>query len=94
MASRQKYRKVNLGPSEKITARTSVVGMLCVADYNDPVTNQHTLLLERVSKVDLLPGSESSKGLTARQRKKKAANGEDQSASKSLAFPGESVSSA
>lgn len=47
MATRNKYRKLNLGPSEPITRRTSVQGFIVVGDYIDPLSNQRTLLLER-----------------------------------------------
>jgi hypothetical protein len=91
MSSRQKYRKMVIGPVEKITARNSLVGMLCVADYNDPVSRTHTLLFERqTDKPGVAIDTESTKG----RRKKKAANGSDDSPSKSLAFPGESAPSA
>ena len=87
MGSRQKYRELSIGPACLIGARASTVGLIVVADYNDPVSNQRTLLLKRVGKpspVDPTPG----------KRKKKAVNGADDSANKSLAFPGEAAASA
>jgi hypothetical protein len=48
MATKSKFRKLNLGPSDLITRRNSVQGMQVVADYLDPITNQRTLLLERI----------------------------------------------
>lgn len=48
MASKQRYRKVSLGPSEKVTARNSHVGMQCVADYIDATDAQRYLLMERI----------------------------------------------
>lgn len=52
MATRNKYRELNLGPSEPITRRNSVQGMLVTADYLDPINNQRTLVLKRVGLAD------------------------------------------
>lgn len=88
MASRSKYRKLVIGPSERITAKNSVVGMLCISDYVDGQTSQRVLVFERPVKVT----TEAAK--PAVPRKKKAVNGAEESQSKSLAFPGEAVPSA
>lgn len=94
MGSRQKYRKLIVVNGERVTAKNSLAGMLCISDYRTDATSR-VLVFEKPDKTDLLPGSESSKGLTTRQRKKRAAtNGVDDSTNKSLAFPGESVTSA
>jgi len=47
MASRVKFRKLSLGPSGLVSRKSSVAGMLVLADYLDPENNQRTLLLER-----------------------------------------------
>jgi hypothetical protein len=93
MSRGQKYRKLVLGPIEKITARNSTAGMVVAADYNDPLLKAHVLLLERVT-VAKAADTESSKGLTQRQRRKKAVNGSDESQGAGLAFPGESAPTA
>lgn len=88
MSSRQKYRKQTIGPAEKITARNSLVGLIVLADYVDPASNQRTLVFERPSKSITI---EAAKPIA---RKKRSVNGADDSPSKSLAFPGESAPSA
>jgi hypothetical protein len=82
MSSRQKYRKLNLGPSEKITARNSVVGMLCISDYIDTQVNSRVLVFERPSKIV----SVDAKAPTPR-KKRQAVNGSEQPEG-GLAFPG------
>lgn len=50
MASKQRYRKLCLGPGgsgERVTARNSVIGMTVVGDYVSPADAQRYLLLER-----------------------------------------------
>jgi hypothetical protein len=78
MSSRQKYRKVNLGPSDKITARNSLAGLVVLADYVDPSSGQRTLVLER-------PAKAVADAPKAVARKKKAAADQPQDAG--LAFP-------
>ena len=51
MASRQRIRKLSLGPSEPVTARNSCAGMIVIADYLDPINNHRTLVLERVGSI-------------------------------------------
>jgi hypothetical protein len=84
MASKQKYRKLVLGPSGKITARSSVVGLVVIADYLDPANNQRTLVLERPSAVVAV----EPKPLTPRKKKTAAAGEETPAPNKSLEFPG------
>jgi len=87
MSSRQKYRKVVIISSERVTAKNSLAGMLCISDYRD-TPDSRTLVFERPDKAI----STATKPTTT--RRKKSANGVDESASKSLAFPGESAPSA
>ncbi len=68
MASKSKYRELNLGPSEPITRRNSVQGMLVTADYLDPINNQRTLVLKRVGLAD----AEAPKPKPRQKRKAKA----------------------
>jgi hypothetical protein len=87
MATKSKFRKLNLGPSDPITRRTSVQGMQVVADYLDPITNQRTLLLERIE------GSGASapavaKPVVRRKRKARAAVAQPTNAGSQTAFPG------
>jgi hypothetical protein len=88
MASRQKYRKLNLGPSERVTAKNSCVGMLCISDYVDTQNSQRILVFERPAKIS----TEPAKPVT--RRKKPAVNGADEAHSGGLAFPGESAPTA
>jgi hypothetical protein len=47
MASKQRFRKLVLGPSEPITRKNSVQGMIVEGDYISPIDNQRTLVLEK-----------------------------------------------
>ena len=67
MASRNKFRKLVIGPSETITRRNSLQGQVVVGDYLDPLTNQRTLLFERPELASPVP----SKPKVKRARKTK-----------------------
>ena len=66
MATKSKYRELSLGPSEPITRRNSVQGMLVTANYIDPLNNQRMLLLKRVEASAAEP---APKPKVARKRK-------------------------
>ena len=72
MSTRTKFRKLSLGPSEKITRKNSNVGLTVISDYIDPLTNQRTLVLERFeSAATAAPVKRAAKSAT---RKPKGAN--------------------
>jgi hypothetical protein len=89
MATKSKFRKLNLGPSDPITRRTSVQGMQVVADYLDPITNQRTLLLERIEGVGHGASAPAiAKPVVRRKRKARAAIASAGYAGPQTAFPG------
>jgi hypothetical protein len=90
MATRSKFRKLSLGPSEPITRRNSAQGMLVVGDYIDPLTNQRTLLLERPDVADPKPAAPAKK----RQRKPRSNSQLSPGSSPATAFPGGDVRTA
>ena len=73
MATKNKFRKLSLNTSDPITRRTSVQGMQVVADYLDPITNQRTLLLERIEGVAGASAPAIAKPVVRRKRKARAA---------------------
>jgi hypothetical protein len=92
MATKNKFRKLSLGPSDPITRRTSVQGMQVVADYLDPITNQRTLLLERIEGVGHGASAPAiAKPVVRRKRKARAAVAQPTNAGSQTAFPGAGV---
>jgi hypothetical protein len=91
MASRQKYRKMVVQNGDRVTGKNSCVGMVCISDYRQDEFNR-VLVFERPEK---LVSTESTKGLTKRQRaRNKAANGANPQDAGGLAFPGAETTSA
>jgi len=88
MATNSKYRELSLGPSEPITRRNSVQGMLVTADYIDPLSNRRMLLLKRVEAPTEEP---APKPKVTRKRKPKANAGHAEPAT---AFPGSAATNA
>ena len=91
MATKNKFRKLSLGPSDPITRRTSVQGMQVVADYLDPITNQRTLLLERIEGGAGASAPAVAKPVVRRKRKARAAGAQPTNAGSQTAFPGAGV---
>jgi hypothetical protein len=91
MATKSKFRKISLGPSDPITRRTSVQGMQVVADYLDPITNQRTLLLERIEGGVGASAPAIAKPVVRRKRKAKVATPQPANAGAPTAFPGAGV---
>ena len=87
MATKNKFRKLSLGPSDTITRRTSVQGMQVVADYLDPITNQRTLLLERIEGIGASAPA-IAKPVVRRKRKARAGVAQPTNAGSQTAFPG------
>lgn len=85
MATKSKFRELNLGPSEPITRRNSVAGMQVVSDYLDAITNQRTLLLKRIESPLISTGP-----LKAKSSRKRKAAGKTNSGviGEATAFPG------
>lgn len=83
MATRNKYRELSLGPSEPITRRNSVQGMLVVSDQISPITAQRTLLLQRIDIEG--PAKTALKAKLTRKRRAKTNSG---ATGEAAAFPG------
>lgn len=66
MATRTPYRKLSLGPSERVTARNSHVGYFVIADYIDPADSQRYLVFERSG--GTVTVKRQAKKLNAKQR--------------------------
>jgi hypothetical protein len=74
MASKQRYRKLSLGPSDRVTSKNSHVGMSVIADYIE--SGQRYLVFERAS-------AESPKKAAPRAKSNAKA-----ASSQATAFPG------
>jgi len=91
MSKGQKFRKIIVANGDRVTAKNSCVGLTCISDYRQDGFNR-VLVFERPDKP---ADTESSKGLTKRQRaKNKAVNGSDPQPEGGLAFPGTGTTSA
>lgn len=65
MSKVQRIRKLMLGPSEKITARNSVVGNMCIADY--VVDGCRYLVFERAETAERKPRTKPNSKPAAKQ---------------------------
>jgi hypothetical protein len=88
MATKSKFRKLILGPSDPITRRNSVQGMFVVGDYIDPLNRQRVLLLERP---ELASDGTTAKPVIKRKRAAKVATPQPTNAGSQTAFPGAGV---
>lgn len=85
MSRGQKYRKLIVANGERVTAKNSLAGMLCISDYRDTASTR-TLVFERPDKAAAV---ESPKPVT--RKKRQPVNGAEQPQEGGLAFPGETA---